>query len=491
MNFLIWIIASSENQSLKTLGFLDQFENLWFHGKWALQKIDQVHSLNPSFQHVYGKTKFKVRRKTKNDETPIVLEMYLKMYDSYYVNQNIEITSELEISNDPSQSFKLVNQEIELWNGRIFTNSYVDKINGDVELSLKIDETSQNKTAFLNILFNEGVELNLSFDSSNDPSVNSSSIFYYSSILFWVWVIFLNELIRQTRKADESQVVAQKLSISSISLNTIWNMLLFNVHSSYALYDSQYFWLAFPTLMYFVVCIAYELTLLNICWKARFNSENNDPEEMRRQMISFYLKFYITYIVAVSLSDFVFSNWFVIVTLNGIVWIPQILRNIRRRTKDVPYPFYWVALSFSQAFMPCYFLFSPSNIFEIRSNKYAAYFLVFMHVTSILILYLQRLFGSQFIIPLKYRSVGFNYFHSIEDLEEDGEKDWAICLNKISEPENSNSSSSNDDNSRLMIYMKTPCNHSFHWSWLKRWMEMKLECPSWRSQIPVWESDNE
>jgi len=79
---------------------------------------------------------------------------------------------------------------------------------------------------------------------------------------------------------------------------------------------------------------------LNICWKARFTSENNNPDEMRNQMISFYLKFYITYIIAVSLSDFVFSNSAVIVLLNGIVWIPQITRNIRRKTKDVPSPFY-------------------------------------------------------------------------------------------------------------------------------------------------------
>ena len=32
--------------------------------------------------------------------------------------------------------------------------------------------------------------------------------------------------------------------------------------------------------------------------------------------------------------------------------------------------------------------------------------------------------------------------------------------------------------------MKTPCDHKFHIPCLKKWLEIKLECPTCRKQIP-------
>jgi len=33
-------------------------------------------------------------------------------------------------------------------------------------------------------------------------------------------------------------------------------------------------------------------------------------------------------------------------------------------------------------------------------------------------------------------------------------------------------------------YMKTPCNHKFHEKCLKSWMQVKLECPTCRRELP-------
>jgi len=77
-----------------------------------------------------------------------------------------------------------------------------------------------------------------------------------------------------------------------------------------------------------------------------------------------------------------------------------------------------------------------------------------MHVTSILILYLQKLFGSQFLLPEKYRTKSYNYFQIVEDLEAEGDIDCAICLNKLCQPESTNSQESNV--SQNLVYMKTP-----------------------------------
>ena len=38
-------------------------------------------------------------------------------------------------------------------------------------------------------------------------------------------------------------------------------------------------------------------------------------------------------------------------------------------------------------------------------------------------------------------------------------------------------------------YMMTPCNHIYHTACLKKWIDMKLECPTCRAQIPALEED--
>ena len=38
-------------------------------------------------------------------------------------------------------------------------------------------------------------------------------------------------------------------------------------------------------------------------------------------------------------------------------------------------------------------------------------------------------------------------------------------------------------------YMKTPCNHSYHIACLKKWMDIRLECPTCRHVIPVPDDD--
>lgn len=39
-------------------------------------------------------------------------------------------------------------------------------------------------------------------------------------------------------------------------------------------------------------------------------------------------------------------------------------------------------------------------------------------------------------------------------------------------------------------FMKTPCNHKYHVPCLKKWMEIRLECPSCRQIIPAIENDD-
>ena len=39
---------------------------------------------------------------------------------------------------------------------------------------------------------------------------------------------------------------------------------------------------------------------------------------------------------------------------------------------------------------------------------------------------------------------------------------------------------------KMKMCMATPCNHYFHESCLKEWMNHKMECPTCRQQLPPW-----
>ncbi|TNV71752.1 hypothetical protein FGO68_gene2210 [Halteria grandinella] len=43
---------------------------------------------------------------------------------------------------------------------------------------------------------------------------------------------------------------------------------------------------------------------------------------------------------------------------------------------------------------------------------------------------------------------------------------------------------------KAKCFMKTPCNHKYHVQCLKKWMEVRLECPACRQQLPILEDDD-
>lgn len=215
----------------------------------------------------------------------------------------------------------------------------------------------------------------------------------------------------------------------------MWNMWLFNIHSTYALNDSHYSSFSLPSIMYFIICLVFEITLIHICWKARNGILFQQSRDVvRRQIIIFYLKFYIVYIIAVSFSDYIFSYTFLLVFINGLIWAPQIVENAINKSRHAPMPLYIISLSLSQGFMPVYYLIFDSNIFEFESSPKWGVALLFIHCFSVAVLLLQKKYGSRFFIPKSLRHKSDYQYQSLsDDAEQDADKDCAICLNHLSD----------------------------------------------------------
>ena len=95
---------------------------------------------------------------------------------------------------------------------------------------------------------------------------------------------------------------------------------------------------------------------------------------------------------------------------------------------------------------------------------------------------MQKYFGPVFFLPKFLIPNYFNYYKKLKKLENADTVNCPICFVNLTE-----SPEENPDNKTDLIlkrYMETPCNHTFHESCLKLWMEQKLVCPCCRMKIP-------
>ena len=88
-----------------------------------------------------------------------------------------------------------------------------------------------------------------------------------------------------------------------------------------------------------------------------------------------------------------------------------------------------------------------------------------------------------------YRKIRQGSSGDIEMQEINEEEDCVICMNPIAieveqesvDQANMSVAHQNDGQpKKAKEYMKTPCNHKYHVPCLKRWMDIRLECPSCR-----------
>ncbi|CDW79697.1 ring-finger-containing ubiquitin ligase [Stylonychia lemnae] len=191
--------------------------------------------------------------------------------------------------------------------------------------------------------------------------------------------------------------------------------------------------------------------------------------------------------------------------LNGSLWIPQIIRTYQKKSRQGPDMPYVLIMTLNHIFMPFYQRACPQNLFDREPTyRLSAVFILYV-LGQIAIVFLQQKIGPRFFIPKRFRinRNAFNYFHKIIDkpenptpqdverLEINEQEECVICMNQIIfEVDNTNGLGiSAIPTKKAKFYMKTPCNHKYHVQCLKKWMEIRLECPSCRQVIPELEDD--
>ena len=355
-------------------------------------------------------------------------------------------------------------------------------------------------------------EMVLDIEYPNEYSISKRRVFNYVIFLSLLLIGYWYLTNKQWLEAEQNQAIAIRMSMTTLSWNTIWNFCLFNIYLSYALQLQDYGYFAIPAWMYFILCFIFELKLLLTCWKAK-NMElfSRGNEAVRRALIAFYIKFYLIALMSLLTLERIIGSDITLFLLCGSTLFPQIIENAINKSRNTPSMGFAIMMMVTQCFFPVYIKGCPSNVMELKSDFQWTFYFVFYIWSQLIILYLQRKCGSRFFIPQLCRFWNeYNYYKSFnEDLEEgnnsEGSNTCCICLNPLSFcEENSNESQppsrsqlsrlfsrSSDSNPQTHTYMKTPCGHAYHSICLKAWMRRKLECPFWRAQIPALDEEDE
>ena len=173
--------------------------------------------------------------------------------------------------------------------------------------------------------------------------------------------------------------------------------------------------------------------------------------------------------------------------LQAFLFLPQIVHNVVKGNNPQFYYAYILGLLGMRLVLPLYYRGCSDNIYQIEPNLAFCVVWASLFVIQILILLIQNKCGPRFFIPNKFIPGYYNYMHKIDIAPGTEPLECNICIQTLGEEVNSgginNSLSSELIRSRVTV-MRTPCNHLFHPECLRHWMDVKLECPSCRLQLP-------
>jgi len=438
------------------------------------------------------------------------------MHDGEYrdqvIYQKVSFNETIFVKHENKILISHKNANVEISYGRLYSIAQDHNCKADVNATFEVINSQNIKGTIL--LTSDGScfpeEMLLEVEFPNQYAISKRRVFNYVIILTCLLIGYCYVTNRQWLEAEQNQAIAIRMSMTTLSWNTIWNFCLFNIYLSYALQLQDYGYFAIPAWMYFILCFIFELKLLLTCWKAK-NVElfSRGNEAVRRALITFYIKFYLIALMSLLTLERIIGSNITLFLLCGSTLFPQIIENSINKSRNTPSMAFAISMMVTQCFFALYIKGCPSNIMELKSDYTWAFYFISYVGGQLLVLYLQRKCGSRFFIPQLCRFWSeYNYYKSFsEDLEEGNNSDgintcW-ICLNPLSfcedgeapasEPSRSSISRifrrSNDSQSRM--YMKTPCGHKYHPQCLKTWMRRKLECPFCRQAIPALDEEDE
>ncbi|KAF4733317.1 hypothetical protein FOZ62_026636, partial [Perkinsus olseni] len=238
----------------------------------------------------------------------------------------------------------------------------------------------------------------------------------------------------------------------------------------------------------FILFSMLEVRYLLLVWRSRRQNQFNEGgmDSIRRELSWLYSRFYGTLLVGMVILYNFYQYLNVLIIIMQCYWVPQIIYDIVRGHKK---PLSWrfiVGISVTRMIVPLYALACPYTIFNNEvypalpsaPNSAEATLIVCLQVAQVAVMWAQAKFGPRSFVPWICLPHVYNYYRAVPAVhdEELGAPECVICMNDI------DLSETHDPESRPVI---TPCDHVFHAGCLEQWMDVKMECPTCRGELPA------
>ena len=563
-------ILSDIEVNLRIEPFLNDLSIETFCGEWINNENKIIKNFNEKKGKIY--IKFNPLFYTSHISLSLVIKIFDGEFNDNYViiKPNFHISkqtlssdlkfifSEKKLKNNVS-SIKGILQLDKIKNLRIkkgnlfFNQEYIEITIDKFLLEITMDD---RYTRFIKgYLISSDLNLDINFTLTyHHHHENSFFLIHFSIPFIIISIIHCFIYISIKINCSLGKINPKSISPYFILFNMVWNIdsAIIILYLGILNLDNR-FPILIPSVLYIFNFSIIETQLLYHSYKSqeefveiqRQMENNNETNEninlqiqllFKKKFLKLYIFLYALIFTSIISMFILFSNLLFMYLINIIVFIPQIIYNLKVKIlkNKIPNKMIFIII-IDRIFIVFSFRGYKNNILNSKPNNTFCCLTLITILIEVLLLYLQRIIGNKFFIPKKFRKGYYNYYKTINEIEQkfnhinknNFQNEIQICsiclLPIIKQLINENNTNLNiAENSIEMIQkseiqpikilenqkenqmkikrkffhclkkynnndyiMVTPCNHLFHPNCLKRWCLYKNECPICRKLIPL------
>lgn len=325
-----------------------------------------------------------------------------------------------------------------------------------------------------------GVEIHFN-GNEVDMKHLSKKVVHYS---IWVNLLTLVQMrcyIAQMRYTEEGPS-AIKVSIVCFGWQAMMDAYDAFLHLCLGL-SSQYMFNTFAvvSLFKFVQFSFLGMRYLLTLWKSRRREAFAQGwEAVRREVSWLYSRFYSLLLLGLVLLYNSLHHLHIIALCAQAFWLPQIVRDARKGTRNALHPTFLLGISLTRCLLPMYLWGCPESVFSgdafprlpAAPSAFLCTAVVAVQAGQVALMLSQQALGPRWFVPWACLPGVYNYYRpTIGTDAEGGALDCVICMCELAPEESAQ-------------HVVTPCDHHFHRACLDQWMDVKMECPTCRMELP-------
>ncbi|GMH33221.1 hypothetical protein BSKO_01055 [Bryopsis sp. KO-2023] len=293
-------------------------------------------------------------------------------------------------------------------------------------------------------------------------------------------------LLINQMKVTATPASAMRVSMLSISQQATMDAYLCLLHLTAGIIREPLFnAFAMVSFFEFVLFAIFEMRYMLLVWRAQ-RGQTLDPWDTRRELSILYTRFYAVLLGGIIFAYRLYKHMNIVIFFSYSFWVPQIFHCIQKDVRQPLRPLFVVGMTICRMMLPLYVYGCPQNLLGVKPNPGLCLGLSFYMFIQVALLLVQSAYGPHCFVPKRFLPDKHDYFRSLDaqELEEyraagEGDEETGhsgiiecvICMSGV-------------EIRRPMSRMVTPCGHFFHPQCLQRWMDVKMECPTCRQNLP-------